>query len=73
MPLPIRHLYKIGKLCVLLSHYFQLHSLYWFERDAVDGLALGVVGHRRIDLSCRDVLVAEHVLDGIDTCACIHL
>ena len=58
---------------VLLPYHFQLHRLCRFERNAVDGLSLGVVGHRRIDLSCRDVLVAEHVLDGIDTCASIHL
>ena len=58
---------------VLLPYHFQLYRLCWFERDAVDGLSLGVVGHRRVNLSRRDVLVAEHVLDGIDARASINL
>lgn len=56
-----------------LSNHFQLYRLGWLQRNAVDGLALGVVSHVRIDLSGRDVLMTQHVLDCIDACSCIDL
>ena len=57
----------------LLADNLQLHVLCSLQCYAVDGLTLALVCHRSIDLSGRNVLVAEHVLDGIDTCSCINL
>ena len=36
------------------------------QRYLVNGLALRLVGHSGIDLGGGDVLVAQHMLDGID-------
>ena len=44
-----------------------------FQRNLVNGLALALVGHRGIDLSGSDVLMAKDVLDGIDAGACLDL
>ena len=57
----------------LLPYDFQLRSYLWLQRNTVDALALTLVCHVRIDLSGRDVLVTQHVLDGIDACTRIHL
>ena len=48
-------------------------SYLWLQRDAVDRLALALVSHVRINLSCFHVLVTEHVLDGVDARSCINL
>lgn len=57
----------------LLPYDFQLRSYLWLQHNTVDALALTLVCHVRIDLSGRDVLVTQHVLDGIDACTRIHL
>ena len=44
-----------------------------FQRNFVNGLALTGVGHGGIDLSSRNVLVAEDMLDGIDAGASLNL
>ena len=65
---------SIRTVCrMLLSYDFQLHRLHRFERDAVYRLALALVSHRSIDLSCGNILVTQHVLDGVDARTCIHL
>ena len=50
-----------------------LGNLGRLQRYLVHGLALALVGHSGIDLCSRDILVTEHVLDGIDTGACLDL
>lgn len=45
---------------------YHLHLWLRFERDTVDRFTLRLVCHLRIDLRGADVLVAEHVLNGID-------
>ena len=71
------HIYIIGarwtRCWSLLPYDFQLRSYLWLQRNTVDALALTLVCHVRIDLSGRDVLVTQHVLDGIDACTSIHL
>ena len=56
-----------------LPNDFQLWSCLWFQRDAVDTLALAFVSHVRIDLGGFHILVTEHVLDGVDARSCINL
>jgi len=43
------------------------------QRNPVNGLALRLIGHRGIDLRGRNILMAEDMLDGIDTGACLNL
>ena len=43
------------------------------EGDAVDAFALAAVGHVGVDLGGFHVLVAEHMLHGVDARPCLHL
>ena len=56
-----------------LSNDFQLWNYPWLQCDAVYGFSFALVSHIRIDLSGFHILVAQHMLDGIDACSCIHL
>ncbi len=56
-----------------LPDHFQLWSSLWLQGDAVDALALAFVSHVRIDLRGLDILVTEHVLNGVDSCTSINL
>ena len=56
-----------------LSDHFQLWSRLWLQCDAVHALSLALVSHVRIDLCGLNVLVTEHVLNGVDSCTSINL
>lgn len=55
-----------------LSNLYLRHSCR-LQCNPVYRLSLALVGHSGIDLRGSDVLVAEHVLHGIDTGACLDL